>query len=161
TFEADEEGWRSGGSPLFFTDPVFEYTGGGLKMTATTTVDTYGFWNSLPSDNAITTDTLFVSDVTVLTDLGDDNGTGGSSRMRFRYLLNNAEGAQLMDVPIRVGEERTYEVYYAPPQHISGLTNNVMVLAIDYLGFDPGSPDGVNVELLEWNLYTVPVPVLP
>jgi hypothetical protein len=161
TFDADEEGWRSGGAFFYFTDPVFEYTGGGLKMTATTRVDTYGFWNSLPTDVSTQSGVLYVSDVTVVTDLGQDNGEGGSPRMRFRYLLDNAEGAQLMDVPIREAFTRTYEVYYLPPQHIEGSDQDGLVLAIDYLGFDPFTADGINVELTEWSLYTVPIPVLP
>lgn len=158
TFDADEEGWRSGGASFIFTDPVFEYTGAGLKMTATTTVDTYGFWNSNSTDLAIQSGVLYVSSVTVVSDRGAGSG---SPRLRLRYLTNSAESAQLLDVPVIESGERTYEVYYQPPQHIAGSGNDGLVLAVDYLGFDPFSPDGVSVELTDWSLYSVPIPALP
>ncbi|GAB4317324.1 MAG: hypothetical protein Kow0059_10300 [Candidatus Sumerlaeia bacterium] len=159
TFDSSAEGWQTGSASPALTPPLFAHQGGALVMTATTSIDTYGFWQS-SGDTTIAAGRLYA----VVATLATEDRTGADKtvvRLRSFSGDNQVFTTQRITLPSQTsggGKEIVFAVtlYFHPPQAVAGAPLHV---AVDLLNFDPEAPADVMVKINEVSVFSYDAPV--
>lgn len=141
-FDADEEGWTSGGADPPYTMALFFYTTGNLIIQSVD-ASTYGYWEGPVDDIPYVEDSIYRATFSVRGTAQQDL----APKLRARINTQSATITGLVTVESRLGGEespsgtaRDYTVYFDPMDQ-SGYQGNELTddlfVGFDLLSFDP------------------------
>lgn len=155
TFDATEEGWLSGSNAPILSAPIFAYAGGQLAMTAVTSIDTFGFWQS-PGDITIETGRMYQMTFNIEK---DTRAEADNTVVRVRAFTGDNQAYVYQEQPLRAlgaGPTVSIPLYFVAPYPAAGVKLQV---AIDLLNFDPATPTDAFVKLDSVNIVSHELPI--
>lgn len=158
-FENGDDNWHCTTIPGFATPPDYSSSGGNLMLRCKDG-NTYGFWESDPSDMPVFENMIYRGRWSIRT---DEPNQSLVPAMRYRFNESDFQmsvetliASQLDGVASPVPEGRDYELYYRPLQGSSYKTEKAgnMIAAFDLVNFGGGDSETAALFLdeleIEW-----------
>jgi hypothetical protein len=139
TFELSQDGWTTGGAPIFFTPPDYIHANGTLELPATTNTNTFGFWVNDSGDITIQANRLYHGTFEIRTDLTNQTQV---PEIRLRFNTGNFQASRMLGIT-SAGDganspgttNTTYDrLYFLPPTNCTGES---LIVCFDIVNFSP------------------------